>query len=303
MTGVMTKIPTVSVVIPSWNSESQLKQNLPYVFKATEAVKSEIVVVDDASTYDQSAKYLRSLGKKIRFYKNKTNGGFSYTVNRGVNLAKGDLIMLLNTDVRPSPDCFVKALKYFEHDDVYALGFNSGEAWMGGEWGGGLFHHFKVEPTQTNKNRPNPSLWASGGQAAFSRSKWIELGGMDLLYKPFYWEDTDMGYRAWKRGWQVLWAPECHVVHDHQKSVIASNFTKEFVMNTAQRNQFLFIWKNISDPIFLLNHLIRLPYYLLKYPGPVFKAILLLPAVLSSRFREKRFWKRTDHAILSLWTR
>jgi GT2 family glycosyltransferase len=299
----MAKKFTVSVVIPSWNSESQMKQNLPYVFAAAKAVDAEIVIVDDNSQHDDSMGYLKSLGKKVRAYENKENGGFSYTVNRGVSLAKGDLIMLLNTDVRPSPDCFKQALKYFEDDSVYALGFNSKEAWMGGEWKGGLFHHFKVEPTDANKNTSNPSLWASGGQAAFSRAKWMQLGGMDLLYKPFYWEDTDMGYRAWKRGWQVLWAPECKVVHDHQKSVIANNFTKEFVMNTAQRNQFLFIWKNISDLGFLFNHLIRLPYYLLKYPGPVFQAIRFLPQALSARSSERRYWKRQDRDILSAWIR
>jgi len=295
--------PTVSVVIPSWNSESQMKQNLPYVFAAATKVNAEVIIVDDNSRFDKSAEYVKSLGKKVRFYANKENGGFSYTVNRGVSLATGDLIMLLNTDVRPSPDCFVKALKYFADDSVYALNFNSGEAWMGGEWKGGLFHHFKVEPTPQNKKTSNPSLWASGGQGAFDRAKWISLGGMDLLYKPFYWEDTDMGFRAWKRGWKVLWSPECRVVHDHQKSVIASNFTKEFVMATAQRNQFLFIWKNISDPGFLFNHLIRLPYYLLKYPGPVLKALLLLPTALSSRRLEKPFWKSPDRDILESWTR
>lgn len=294
---------TVSVVIPSWNSESQLKQNLSYVFAAAKAVNAEIVIVDDHSSYDQSAKYLRALGKKIRFFENKANEGFSFTVNRGVSLAKGDLVMLLNTDVRPSPDCFLKALKYFADDTVYALNFNSGEAWMGGEWKGGLFHHFKVEPTKNNHHTPNPSLWASGGQGAFSREKWLELGGMDLLFKPFYWEDTDMGFRAWKRGWQILWAPECKVVHDHQKSVIASNFTKEFVLNTAQRNQFLFIWKNLSDPRFICNHLLRLPYYFLKYPGPVFRALMLLPLALSSRAKERLFWKRQDRDILKQWAR
>ena len=203
----MAKIPSVSVIIPSWNSEVQMKQNLPSVFKAAAAVQAEIVIVDDASAYDNSAKYLLSLGSKIRLYQNFENSGFSYTVNRGVKLAKGDLIILLNTDVRPSPDCFVKALKYFTDPSVYALGFNSGEAWMGGEWQGGLFHHFKVAHTIKNKNKANPSLWASGGQAAFSRKKWGSLGGMDPLFKPFYWEDTDMGYRAWKRGWRSF---SCH---------------------------------------------------------------------------------------------
>lgn len=295
--------PTVSVVIPSWNSEKQLKQNLRYVFAAAAKVDAEVVIVDDHSQFDDSAGYLKSLGDKIRFYENKDNGGFSYTVNRGVSLARGDLIMLLNTDVRPSQDCFVQARKYFADPAVYAVGFNSQEAWMGGEWRGGLFHHFKVEPTSSNKNTVNPSLWASGGQAAFDRRKWLELGGMDLLYKPFYWEDTDMGYNAWKRGWQVLWGPDCRCVHDHQKSVIASNFTKEFVMATAQRNQFLFIWKNISDRGFLISHFLKLPYYLVKYPLPVLRALGYLPTVIRRRRLVSRNWVKSDREILSLWKR
>ncbi len=295
--------PSVSVVIPSWNSESQMKQNLSYVFAAASKVKAEIVIVDDNSQYDNSAGYIKSLGGKVRFYTNKTNRGFSETVNQGVKMAKGDLIILLNTDVRPSPDCFIKALKYFEDDSVYAVGFNSQEAWMGGEWKGGLFHHFKVEPTESNKNLVNPSLWASGGQAAFSRDKWLELGGMDLLFKPFYWEDTDMGYNAWKRGWKVLWGPDCKCVHDHGDSVIASNFTRDFVMDTAQRNQFLFIWKNITDSSFLLSHFLNLPYYLVMYPIPILKALTYIPQVIKKRAEAKKHWIRADRDILKLWTR
>lgn len=292
----------VSVVIPSWNSESQMKQNLPYVYKAAEAVGAEIVIVDDASAYDQSWEFLQTQ-KKVKSYLNQTNQGFSATVNRGVELAKGDIIMLLNTDVRPSPDCFQECLKHFEDPEVFAVGFNSGEAWMGGEWKKGLFHHFKVDPTDGNKNTVNPSLWASGGQAAFDKKKWSELGGMNILYKPFYWEDTDLGYSAWKRGWRVIWSPRCRVVHDHQKSVIASNFTKEFVMNTAQRNQFLFIWKNISDPQFLFEHLVFLPYYFVKFPLPLLKALVKLPGALRERSWQKKAWVKKDREIISLWAR
>lgn len=295
--------PSVSIVIPSWNSEKQMKHNLPFVYKAAALVNAEIVVVDDASSFDKSWDFLQTQKAFLRPYLNKTNLGFSATVNRGVKLAKGDTVILLNTDVRPSPDCFLNCLAIFKDDNVFAVGFNSGEAWMGGEWKKGLFHHFKVEPTNANRNVINPSLWASGGQAAFDKKKWEQLEGMNLLYKPFYWEDTDLGYSAWKRGWKVVWAPECHVVHDHQKSVIANNFSKEFVMNTAQRNQFLFIWKNISDPIYLFEHLLRLPYYLLKYPLPFVKALLKLPEVLKERASQKSRWVKTDHEILKLWER
>jgi GT2 family glycosyltransferase len=174
---------------------------------------------------------------------------------------------------------------------------------MGGEWKDGLFHHFKVTPTKINQNQINPSLWASGGQGIFDRAKWLELGGMDLIYHPFYWEDTDMGYRAWKRGWQVLWAPECQVTHDHKASVISSNFSDKSINYTAQRNQFLFVWKNISDSSFLWSHLLHLLYYLFKYPSPVFGALLLLPVALRARAKERVYWKRTDRDILTAWTR
>lgn len=292
---------SVSVVIPSWNSEKQLKQNLRYVFAAAEKVNAEIVIVDDHSTFDASASYLRSLGKKIRFYENKDNGGFSYTVNRGVKLAKGDVIMLLNTDVRPSADCFVNALSHFSDPQIYAVTFNSGEAWAGGKWYGGLLQHAKVEPNADNANTLNPSLWASGGQAAFSRAKWLELGGMDLLYKPFYWEDVDMGYRAWRRGWRIIWDPACRCVHDHQKSVIASNFTPEFVRATAQRNQFLFIWKNIFDSQMLFSHFLHLPIFVKNYFSSFSRALLLLPHALRARAVEKKAIVLSDREILNPW--
>lgn len=293
--------PKVSVVIPSWNSESQLKQNLPHIMRAAAKVKAEILIVDDASAHDNSAGYLRSLGDKIRFYENMPNGGFSYTVNRGVKLAKGEIVILLNTDVRPEPDCFVNALKHFADKNIYAVTFNSGEAWAGGEWKDGLLQHAKVEPNQDNKDKINPSLWASGGQAAFDRRKWLELGGMDLLYKPFYWEDVDMGYRAWKRGWKIIWDPASRCVHDHQKSVIAKSFTPEFIKATAQRNQFLFVWKNIHDRQMLLSHILRTPLFLKNYFLPFAKALLLLPQALKKRSLEHQAAQISDREVLANW--
>lgn len=291
----------VSLVIPSWNSEKQLKQNLPFVFKAAEKVNAEIIIVDDASTFDNSASYLRSLGKKIRFYENKTNEGFSFTVNRGVNLAKGDVVVLLNTDVRPDPACFMQCLPHFSDTSIFAVTFNSGEAWAGGKWQNGLLQHAKVEPNQSNINKVNPSLWASGGQAAFDRQKWQTLGGMDLLYKPFYWEDVDLGYRAWKRGWKIIWDPKSKCVHDHQKSVIASNFTPEFVKATAQRNQFLFVWKNIHDSQMIRSHLKKIPSFLKNYSAPFLRAFALLPQALRGRRAEKLASVRSDRKIMQMW--
>lgn len=294
---------SVSIVIPSWNSEAQLKANLPSVLTAAKAVDGEVIVIDDASQQDDTQQYLLSLADKIRYYPNHINQGYSFTVNRGVELATGEIVILLNTDVEVEPDCFTAALSYFSDPDVFSIGFNSGEGSMRITWERGLFHHFKQEYDIAKDKQPIKSVWASGGQGAFLRQKWLELGGMDLLYKPYYWEDTDLGYRAWKRGWTNLFAPDCRCVHHHAQSVIAGNFPKDSIYTTAQRNQFLFIWKNISDTPLLLTHLLWLPFYLSRYPKTIWQALQLLPQAVSSRRRERRFWKRSDRDILKAWTR
>ncbi len=292
----------VSVVIPSWNSEAQLKDNLPAVFIAASAVGAEIIIVDDASTDDQSVNYLKSLGDKIKLLENKVNSGFAATVNYGVRQARSDIILLLNTDVRPAPDCFLNCLKQFTDPLLFAVTFNSHESWAGARWQGGLLQHARVEPTTLNKNKENPSLWASGGQAAFDRQKWIELGGMDTLYEPFYWEDVDLGYRAWKNGWHIIWDPTSRCVHDHKRSVIASTFSRKHIQNIAQRNQLLFVWKNITDKDLLSSHLLHLPRLLKNYPSAFCAALLRLPRALIARAREKKHRVLTDRQVLAHWS-
>ncbi len=290
--------PTISVVIPSWNSESQLRQNLPSVIKAASRVKAEIVIVDDASTDQSLAVLNQDWSYKIKVDSHPQNLGYGATINQAVKLAQGDLVVVLNTDVRPEIDCFENAIKYFAQKDIFAVALNSGEGAMRVVWERGLFHHFRDDSPSLSAPI---SLWASGGQGVFDREKWLNLGGMDSLYKPFYWEDTDLGYNAWKRGWRILWAKDCHCIHDHQKSVIAKSFDQKEISLIAQRNQFLFVWKNISDVTLLLSHLLYLPFYFWQYPKTLIAAIQQLPKALRHRSHIKSNWQRSDRDILNLW--
>lgn len=285
---------SVSVVIPCWNSAAQLKQNLPAVISAASRVNADIIVVDDAST-DNSLQVLnQSWDYPISVYSNPTNLGYGATINHAVGHAKSDLVAVLNTDVRPALDCLANSLKYFSDNQVFALALNSGEGGMRVNWQRGLFHHFRDDT-------PKYSLWASGGQGIFDRRKWLALGGMDSLYAPFYWEDTDLGYNAWKRGWKIIWAFDAKCTHDHHQSVIANNFDAKQINLVAQRNQFLFIWKNIGDWNLILTHLLYLPYYFWQYPKTIIQALKLMPHALRRRATNRPYWQRRDHDILELW--
>lgn len=297
----MQKSPSVSVVIPSWNSESQLKKNFTSVFAASDLVGAEIIVVDDHSEEDDTLAYLESLGERIKLIKNKANLGFARTVNVGVAASKSDVVVLLNTDVRPEPDCFKHAITQFKQDDIFAITFNSDQSWAGGWWRDGLLQHSSIKAEGSTLNTQNPSLWASGGQAAFSRHKWVQLGGMDSLYAPFYWEDVDLGYRAWKRGWRILWDPDSRCVHDHQVSIIKHSFSPKYIKNIAQRNQLLFIWKNIHDATMIRSHFSALPKYVKNYPKAFFAALTCLPTAIRGRAVERRESIRSDQQVLANW--
>ncbi len=292
---------SISVAIPSWNSAKQLKKNLPSVISAAKRVNAEIIIVDDASQDDSVSVIKGDWGYPIKLVVNETNLGYGETINRAVSLAQSDLVIILNTDVSLSVDCIEKSIPYFEDPTVFALGLNSGEGYMRVKWERGLFHHFKGITGVEDESVTPFSLWASGGQSVIRRSYWRKLGGMCPLYKPFYWEDTDLGYAAWKRGWKIIWGRDCHCVHDHESSVIAGSFSKSDVMDIAQRNQFLFVWKNISDPGLLLTHLLYLPVYLLRYPKTLISALRLLPDALYYRKLQSQYWTKRDQDILAIW--
>jgi GT2 family glycosyltransferase len=59
-------------------------------------------------------------------------------------------------------------------------------------------------------------FWAGGGACAVDRRRFQLLGGFDSLYHPFYVEDTDLSYQAWKRGWKSVLAPGSRVIHKHR---------------------------------------------------------------------------------------
>src|SRR3989344_1046207 len=268
---------SVSVVIPNWQGRQLLEKNLPKVLAIG---ANEVIVVENGST-DGSLELLQNKFPQVKVIINNENEGFAKGVNRGVKAATGEAIILLNTDVSPSKDLIKHILPHFQDESVFAVSFNEGEwSWARGFMSLGLVEHVpgkKVELT-------HDSFWASGGSAAFSREKWLELGGFNLIYEPFYWEDVDLSYRAQKRGWKVLWKPKAQVEHKHEVTVGKHSLGNKKDM-VAQRNQVLFFWCNITSTSMWAQHLIYMPLRLI-HPGywiPFLWAILKLPQVFVSR--------------------
>ncbi len=310
----------ISIIIPNYNGGKILPKNLPHVLTAVREYKKgkvEIIIPNDPSTDDSKAviaSFIASLDKtgiigKTVNNTRKEESGFSKNVNRGVALATGDILILLNSDVRPHKDFLEPLLMHFSDEKVFAVGCMDESSEDGkivlrgrgiGYWQKGfVFHHEgKLDKTDT--------FWVSGGSGAFRKRLWDKLGGLDVLFNPFYWEDIDLSYRALKSGYKLVFEPKSKVIHEHEEGAIKTKFKPKYVQRIVFRNQFFFVWKNITEGKLLFLHVFWLPYHFLTsmkrkdwlfFQG-FFLALMQLHRVQESRYRAKKYFVRQDREVL-----
>ncbi len=258
----------LSLIIPNYNGRALLKKHLPLVLKACQEWAEtgwEIIVVDDAST-DDSVAFLKKNYPEIKVVVHKKNKRLAAACNSGVKKAKGEIIVLLNNDVSPEINFLKPLLKPFSNPQVFAVGCKEKDTSKGkviysgrglAEFKRGFFYHRRAK----NQNKKD-TFWATGGSMAVNRKKWLELGGMDTLYRPAYYEDIDLSWRARKKGWQILFEPKSLVNHHHETTNILT-FGKKQMTKYAYKNQFLFVWKN-GDAKMIAQHLLWLPYHKIR---------------------------------------
>ncbi len=92
-------MPKISVVVPVYNMETEVRDCLDSLVAQTEK-EIEIIAIDDNST-DQSLEVLKEYARKypnIKVYHNPENVGQSETRNRGIGVAEGNYIAFLDSD-------------------------------------------------------------------------------------------------------------------------------------------------------------------------------------------------------------
>jgi GT2 family glycosyltransferase len=235
----------ISIIIPNWNGKNLLKKHLPSVIAASNG--AEIIVVDDHST-DDSIQFINKNYPSIKVVQKDNHEGFSSTVNVGAKHALGDILVLLNSDIKPEKDFLVPLLHHFKNTNVFAVGCmdksieSDGSIVLRGrgiaQWKNGMYVHSRGETNQYD------TAWVNGGSGAFRKIIWQKLGGMDERFNPFYWEDIDLSYRAVRAGYTILFEPKSIVWHYHEIGKIKSEYSADTISRIAYRNQFLFLWKH-----------------------------------------------------------
>ena len=310
LTSPSQKTSAVSVVIPNYNGRDLLLENLPSIFHALETWGGtwELIVVDDCSS-DDSRQIITEQFPAARLLVNPANSGFSKTCNIGMATARFPVLLCINTDVRVAENLIAPLLSHFKQDDVFAVtprivverdGKNQGSV-------SGAFRRGFIKGAFARTDEGSSAgeiLYAIGACVAYDAEKFRSLGGYSEIYTPYLFEDVDIAYRAWKRGWKCLHEPDATAWHFSNATLGRVKRRRNKVI--YYRNRFIFHWVNLSDPSFvavnLLNTLIRLLFSFLwcnfVYYEAFWGAFQRLPEILSIRRTEKIQRRRGDAQII-----
>ncbi|HXE31648.1 MAG TPA: glycosyltransferase family 2 protein [Terriglobales bacterium] len=298
----------LSIVIPTWNGRELLQRFLPSViaeaerWTAASGGSCEIVLSDDGST-DETLDWLRRAFPAIRTAASPVNRGFAPAANAGVEAARGELVVLLNNDLELTPGALDPLCAWFDQEDLFGVTLRGYDLPRREFATGGKLGRFRRGFWETWRNFEQPrgeSFLLVGGFCVFRRAAFLEMGGFDPIFAPYYSEDLDLSYRARKRGWRLGYEPGS-LVHHAQSSSVRRHRTAFRRAAVIERNRLLFHWRNL-DPARLRRHLawahVLLLQMLLKghwaYHAGYFQAVRRLGAVRDFRRRERAQWRRSD---------
>ena len=227
-------VPRVSVVIVTYQSQDDIAACLRSVRRCT--LPLEIIVVDNASQ-DATLDRLRANARLIdRLACNRDNVGFAKAVNQGLQLARGEYLLVLNPDSVVQPGAIEQAACALNDEPdaglVGALLLNPD----GTEQAGGR----RAVPTPGRvlartlalhrwfpgrswargfvlKDQPLPDAAIeveaiSGAFMLVRRAALEQVGPLDEGYF-MHCEDLDWCMRFRERGWCVLFVPAARIVH------------------------------------------------------------------------------------------
>lgn len=208
----------VAVVVGNHQGEAVLPDCLGSLRTQT-LPPAEVLVVDGAST-DRSVAVAATFGARVI---EAPNNGLGHLYNVGAHAAFSEYVLLANNDIALEATCLELLAAALDEDesrfaaDAHQLSWDGartvhaattlGAGRLLREYLPGLHLDDLVSATDTT-----PTVSAHGAAMLVRRSMMLELGGFDETFF-MEWEDLDLCWRAWMRGWASVYVPDAVVRH------------------------------------------------------------------------------------------
>lgn len=257
------ELPSLSIVIPTYNGLDHLKRCLASVRRHAPA-GTQIIVADDAST-DGSRAWLRRYYPEVEVVALPVNRGFCEAVNAGVARARGAVVELLNNDTEVGPGWAEAALRHFADPTVGSVAplvlfldrpdviDSAGQEYHLCGWGknrcyGERLHSHHLKPTE---------VFGPSGSSGFYRREALTRVGVMRSELGAYYEDVDLSFRLRWAGYRCVYEPASRVLHRESATY---GRQKDRVVGLLARNEELVYWINLRGHELLLGLLPHLGF-------------------------------------------
>lgn len=200
--------PDLSVIVPVKDDPVNLQACL-HSLERSEAVRYEVIVVDDGSRSAKSADVAKQAGARV--LRVATTRGPANARNVGAQVAEGEILVFLDADVEAHPDALQRVLDVFAQEpDVEAVFGSYDDAPSGQNLLSqyrNLLHHY----THQHANREAFTFWSGCG--AIRRKTFERVGGFEDRFHHPSIEDIELGQRVHAGGGRILLCREIQVRH------------------------------------------------------------------------------------------
>jgi GT2 family glycosyltransferase len=253
--------PSCAIVVLNWNGIAHLEALLPSLETAVAGgPAASIVVVDNRSTAGDVA-WIAAHHPAVEVIVAERND-YLFSLNPVVAKRPEEVVVILNNDMRVDPGFLGPLLTHFTDPSVFAATARvldwDGTRQTTGQRRIALRHCWYYQWWELSVSGPVHTLDAGGGCAAFRRRYFAELGGFDPLFRPAYYEDIDLSYRAWMRGWRTVFEPRS-VIYHRVGATLWDPARDARHRAMLARNQALFTMKNVGGWGFLAGYLAMAP--------------------------------------------
>lgn len=307
--------PKVSIAIVNWNTRDLLEACLGSIFKETTAFPVEVIVVDNNSN-DGSCEMVKKIFKQVTLIENPENLGFARGTNQGLQSARGEYALMLNSDTVILDGAIEKTVAFADsHPEAAGIGCKL--VYPDGRFQNSCFrlpnlfgtvmesvflaHSFKRSYILNwNRYGCRDHDWKTyrevdcvmGSFVLLRRSILEDVGLLDNDYF-MYGEETDLCYRIKKAGWKIYYYPDATIVHVHGGSQKTwADVAWAYNANIQGILLFLYKWKRLTAySCNLVMTLLMVPRLL------IWAALDLKEFIKSGSFEKKHIMKGSNFPI------
>jgi GT2 family glycosyltransferase len=250
----------LSVIVVNWNLRDELAACLDSLRLQTHD-DVEVIVVDNGS-HDGSAELVRSQYPECKLLSETENLGFAEGCNRGIAVATGEWLAMLNNDAVADPHWaaelvraaesgppqlgMLQSLMLFKErpDTINSTGIELSKNGSGRDRQEGL--------PRRSGHEQEEIFCCCAGAAAYRRAMLEQIklssGYFDRTHFMYY-EDLDLGWRARLSGWSASYVPDSVVFHRWHGS--SERHGRAWLVAISRTNRIRTLLKNASWPFII----------------------------------------------------